>query len=213
MYTVHMKVLVLGANGKVGTHVTHMLLEAGHSVIAFIHGANTLPDHHQLKVVQGDVKQQADVSGALQGCDAVISTLGSWGTSTKDILSKGMEQLIPTMQEQGITRVISLTGSAAMVPSDDWGAAGKLARFFLHLAAPKILEDGEKHIALLMGSNLAWTVIRSPVMNDHGAIAYELNNKLPGALETIHRAAVAKAMVDQLADQTHVRQAPHIHRA
>jgi putative NADH-flavin reductase len=208
-----MKVLVLGANGKVGTQVTKLLLQAGHDVVAFTHGKNLLPKTNRLTVIQGDVKQKADITHALQGCDAVISTLGSWGTPTKDILSKGMEQLIPAMQEQGVNRIVSLTGSAAMVPSDNWSVAGKLARFFLHLIAPKILDDGEQHIALLMASNLEWTVVRSPVMNNWGVAAYTLTNKLPGALETINRAAVAEAMVDQLSDQTHLRQAPHIHRA
>jgi nucleoside-diphosphate-sugar epimerase len=208
-----MHVVVFGANGKVGSLVVAALLKKGYQVTAFIHGHNNLPQNPSLTVVTGDIKNSQDVSKALEGATSVISALGSWGTPTKDILTEGMKTIIPAMRQHGIKRIVSLTGSAAYKPGDHWGVFAKLARRGLMLAAPKILQDGERHIRLLMDSDLAWTVLRSPVMSNSGSDHYILNDKVPGALETINRAAVAQALVNQLSDELYVKLAPHLHRA
>ena len=207
-----MNVVVFGANGKVGSIVVAKLLDAGHGVTAFVYGNSSFQAHPKLTVVSGNVKEAHDVHQALAGADVVISTLGSWGTKTKDILSSGMQTIIPAMQTHGIQRIVSLTGSAAQAPGDTWGPMGKLNHLLLRLVAPKILRDGEQHIQLLHASNLDWTVVRSPVMNESGTERYALTTTLPGLLETINRHAVAQCLVDQLSDTEHVKQAPHLHR-
>lgn len=208
-----MKVIVFGANGRVGSLVVKELLARGHEVTAFVHGNNSFASHPLLHVVSGDVQDPQDVVGALKNVQVVISTLGSWGTPTKDILSKGMQAIVPAMQAQGLTRIVSLTGSAACKPGDNWGFFAKLARQGLKLIAPEILKDGEQHIQTLIDSGLQWTVVRSPVMKDGDSTSYTLNDKVPGALERVNRQAVAKALVDRLSNETFVQQAPHIHQA
>ena len=207
-----MHVVVFGANGKVGSIVVAKLLENGHRVTAFVYGRNSFRAHPKLTMFQGNVKQASDVQQALKGAEAVISTLGSWGTKTKDILATGMQVIIPAMQSQGVSRIVSLTGSAAQAPHDHWGITSKLSRQLLVLVAPKILKDGEDHIQLLNKSTLDWTVVRSPIMNELGNDTYSLTSKLPGLFETINRHAVAQAIIDQLEDDTFICQAPHIHR-
>lgn len=211
-YTAAMKVIVFGANGKVGSIVTQKLLAADHEVVAFIHGQNTLADHPHLRVVQGDIRNTTDVKDALLGVDAAISTLGSWGTKSKDILTVGMHSVIPAMQAQGIQRIVSLTGSGAKAPGDKWGVIGKSGRLLLKVIAPKILADGEDHLSQLAASSLDWTVVRSPVMNNKGTTNYHLNEHIPGPFDTINRHAVAQAMVDQLTSTDFVKKSPHIHR-
>jgi putative NADH-flavin reductase len=212
-YNGPMNVTVFGANGKVGRLVVKALLARGHHVTAFVHRTCSFAESDQLRITRGDIKLNVDVEKALAGADAIISALGSWGTKSKDILSVGMTVMVPIAEEHGPKRIISLTGSAAHVEGDNWGAAAKLARFGLHVVAPKIVEDGEKHLELLRESSLDWTVLRSPVMKDTGGTTYTLNQKVPGLFETIDRHAVAEALVDQLEDTAHVHQAPHLHAA
>lgn len=207
-----MTIIVFGANGKVGSRVVETLLNRGHTVIAFVHSKHAQKERKNLSFYTGDVKNQRDVTTAMKGADAVMSALGSWGTPTKDIVSSGMRTIIPAMQELGIRRIISLTGSGAIAPGDRLGIAGKLAHMLFSLTAHKILEDGEKHIALLAASGLDWTVIRSPIMKNSDDTSYILTDKLPGMLETISRQSVANAMVDQLENTEFTAQAPHIHR-
>ncbi len=148
-----MKIVVFGATGKVGRLVVKELLGHGHHVIAFVYGESSLAETDHLKIFNGNVKNRDDIAKALQGSDAVVSALGSWGTKTKDILSSGMANIVPEMEEQGIKRIVSLTGSSAYVPGDAWGFAGKTMRWLLVSIAPKIIKDAELHIILLANSS------------------------------------------------------------
>lgn len=207
-----MKVVVFGANGKVGSIVTDTLLQAGHEVRAFAHKGATLHEHPNLEIVQGDIYEAPQVAAAIQGMDAVISTLGSWGTPKKDILTVGMRHIIPAMQEHGVNRIISLTGAEARAYDDELSVLHRINHFILGKVAGEILEDGETHLQLLADSESDWTVIRSPIMTNSGKKKYSLSNHRPHAWARINRTAVATALVSQLVDTQYYRQAPYIHR-
>ena len=75
-----MTVLVVGATGSVGRLVVDEALRQGHSVRALVRStakARGLPSEAQ--VVIGDVTKPATLSGAVDGIDAVVFTLGSNG--------------------------------------------------------------------------------------------------------------------------------------
>lgn len=207
-----MKVVVFGASGKVGQKVVAELLSRGHKVRAFIYDNSPFDEHKNIEVVSGNVKDLSSVEQAVKGQDAVISTLGSWGTQTKDILSEGMKNIIPAMKESAVERIVSLTGADARYSKDQVTLIGKLIRPILKMVAPKILSDGEKHIELLENSGLGWTVVRSPVMNERGVTSYRLDNKAALPWQTINRNSVSKAIVDCVEKDLFMRQAPVIFR-
>ena len=82
----------------------------------------------------------------------------------------------------------------------------------LGFIAPKILEDGEKHMELLRQSTTEWTTLRSPVMVDDGPDSYELRYSLAKPWNTIPRDAVAEAMVWLVETNQYVRREPIIYR-
>lgn len=205
-------ITVFGANGRVGRLVVAGLLDRGHTVTAFVHSAGDMKDTDQLRVIQGDIYDAESVGGALAGADAVISALGSWGTPGKDILSKGMANIIPAMQSHGVKRIISLTGAEARTRGDQRSLVHRVAHLAASMFAGKILRDGESHIEQLETSSLDWTVVRSPVMNEKGSTHYLLKMKRPYPWQTIHRQAVADAMVQQLNDSHFSNRSPFITR-
>lgn len=208
-----MQITIFGANGKVGSLVVEMALQKGLHVVAFSHGKSLFTPSDNLRIVQGDVYNAADVSSALSGSDVVVSTLGSWGTPKKDILTKGMQNIIPSMQHSNIKRIISLTGADAYVKGDANNIFQKIVHACINLAAKKILQDGEQHIQLLKNSDLDWTVLRSPVMNTRGDYKkYALISKKTLPWQTIHRKSVAKSLIDQINDTSHIHSSPFIHR-
>ena len=205
-----MNILIFGANGNIGTRVVSRLLKDDHQVTAFVHGESHLSEHDHLKVLTGDVRSASDVSQALQDVDIVISTLGSWGTKSKDILSTGMQVIIPAMEKAGIQRIVSLTGSGVLLPTDSVAWYDRLNPLLLRIVAPKILIDGEKHIQELSKSDLDWTVVRSPVMKNSSSDAYTLSNTPALPWKRASRGSVAHAIVDLALSNDQVKQAPFL---
>lgn len=211
-YDYLMNIAVFGASGNVGKRVTRLLLDQGHTVTALTHRSMNLPAHPALKVVQGDVHNQADVEAALVGADLVISTLGSWGTKQKDILTAAMSNIVPIMESQGITRVVSLTGAGVLLPSDAVAWYDRLNVAMLALVAPKIVHDGENHLKILAASQLDWTVLRSPVMTNQLSHGYKLQSQSPLPWATVPREQVAQAIVDVIESKNYSQSAPFVVR-
>lgn len=208
-----MQITVFGASGRVGRLVVELALDEGISVVAFVHSKNPFVDDKRLTVVKGDISDPEAVKNALKGSQAAISTLGSWGTKDKNVLSEGMRTIIPAMEAVKINRLITVTGSGAIWSGDNPSFIDKSSHLLLGLVAPKILRDGEDHLRQLDASGLDWTSIRSPVMSSKDSVRYRLSTKAPSLIAKIPRRAVAKCLVDQLESADFSRKAPHIHSA
>lgn len=207
-----MQITVFGASGRVGQLVVAIAVSRGHKVVAFVHSHNPFEGVEGVRVVQGDISDKQVVAAALQGSQAVVSTLGSWGTKQKNILEQGMQAILPAMRQAGITRIITVTGSGAHWSADKPKLSATVGRLFIKLIAGKILRDGERHLQLLEASYLDWTSVRSPVMKGAGT-EYVLSHNAPSVLANVSREAVATCLVDQLDDDTYNQRAPYIHRA
>lgn len=206
-----MTITVFGASGKVGRLMVAEALRRGLNVRAFVHSQNPFDDTAGLTVIRGDIYRGDDIAKALDGADAVVSCLGSWGTPRRNVLTAAMRSIIPAMQQLGITRIITLTGSGALAPDKRPSA---LHRLFMRLLAPlpagKVFADGEQHMKLLAASDLAWTTVRSPVMRSGIDPQYELAGSGGAPIPRVNRSAVVAAMLDQLASRDWLRQAPVI---
>jgi len=76
-----MKVLVIGANGRLGKACVTALHEKGAVVIAFVRTKTTFPATLQQKceaVIEGDARDQAQLEAALRdhACDSLIQAAG-----------------------------------------------------------------------------------------------------------------------------------------
>ena len=68
-------ILVTGGAGYVGCVLTPQLLKAGYNVTVYdtyLFGKH-LPDHPNLKLVEGDIRETAKLAEAFKGHDAVLS--------------------------------------------------------------------------------------------------------------------------------------------
>lgn len=208
---VQQQITVFGANGRIGRRIVADLQARNIKVVAAIHSNHSFTESETLSVIRTDIYDTDSVAEAIHGSTIVISALGSWGTKRKDVLTVGMTHIIPAMQQQSIARLISLTGAESRARGDTLGVVHRLMHFALHVMAPKILHDGEKHIELLAASNLDWTVVRSPIMSDKVSIGKgvrTLNRPYPWQL--ISRDYVVSAIVDCAIEGSWSKQAPFI---
>lgn len=134
-----MKISVFGANGKVGSLVVDELLRNNFQVVAFCYGKTSFRPNNNLTVIRGNVYNRQDVDRAIKGSEAVISTLGSWGSKNKDILSEGMKNIVAIMDHYRIKRIVSLTGADAHIEGEYLKTHDKLMRVFIKLFAKKSL--------------------------------------------------------------------------
>ena len=207
-----MHITIFGASGKVGRQVVTGLLAQGHEVTAFVHSHSPFDEHTKLQVVRGDVHDATAVRKAVQGSDVTISTLGSWHTKSKDILASAVANIILAMQGQGTKRLMTLTGAGALWEHDQPSLFDKANHMLLSLIAPNILRDGEEHLRQLTDSGLDWTCLRSPIMTHGRRSSYRLIDSLPAPWATIPRTAVVAALIEQITNIDHLKQAPFIRR-
>ena len=79
-----MKVLVIGATGRVGVRVVAALLTHGHNVVAYVRSSNKLESllppsaFSQVTVAEGDAMDSSSIRRAIldTNCDAVVNAAG-----------------------------------------------------------------------------------------------------------------------------------------
>ena len=133
------KVLVTGADGFIGSHLTEALVKAGHDVRVFVlynsfnswgwldHSDEKIRD--QLDVFAGDVRDPHGVRTAMDGCDtvlhlaALISIPYSYHSPAAyvDTNVKGTLNIVQAAQDLGVKRVVvtstsEVYGTAQFVP-------------------------------------------------------------------------------------------------
>lgn len=141
-----MKVLVTGASGFIGSHVTARLLEQGHEVAAFSrHGMAPQPGVQSL---QGDVVTGEGLAEAMKDIGAVIHLVGiireGRGNATfEKVHVAGTQQVLAAARAAGVARYVHMSALGASADSASGYAATKA-----------------RAEALVKDSGLDWTILR-----------------------------------------------------
>ncbi len=116
-------ILITGGAGYVGSRLVPYLLEKGHNITVFdllIYGADVLPNHANLKVRQGDIRNQALLEEGIQGHDVVIhlaciSNDPSFDLNPdlgRSINYDAFEPMVQIAKRQGVKRFIYASSSS-----------------------------------------------------------------------------------------------------
>lgn len=150
-----MNILLLGATGRVGSHILELALNE-HHVTALVRDADKVQmSNKNLTVIEGNVLNKTHIQNVTSGMDLVISTLGTDGTTT---LSDGMPSIIKAMEDEGIKRIITI-GTAGIL--DSRTEPGKL-RYQSNESKRKTTRAAKEHhkvYELLESSRLDWTIV------------------------------------------------------
>src|SRR5713226_5182939 len=109
-----MKIAVFGSNGPTGRLLTQLTLDENHEVVAFTRHPDAFPiEHRRIEVAAGDVYDAAAVAAAIDGTDAVLSTLGvPYAKTPITVYSQGVANIIAGMHAAGIKRFACVSSSA-----------------------------------------------------------------------------------------------------
>jgi len=195
-----MNLAVLGATGRTGTLVVERALAAGHTVTALVRSPEKLTiGNPNLRVVTGQVTDTSAVSRALEGADAVISTLGGKGS----LIADSTAVIVAAARQTGVSRVVVLSTFA--VERDRLDGIGRL---LTSLAIGPLIKDKSVGENLLRQSDLDWTIAYASALTDGPASGSveELPETAKRRLsEKISRADVAAWMVQAATGVQHSR--------
>ncbi|MEO6549108.1 MAG: SDR family oxidoreductase [Ferruginibacter sp.] len=160
-----MKIIIFGATGMVGRQLVKQGLFKGHEIKAFGRNVFTegLPEHASLELVQGALFDEGQVYKAIQGCDAVLSSLGGDISGADVTRSLGMKNIVAQMQKAGVNRIVAVGGMGSLNADDG----------LLIMDTPqyptKFLPVSKEHLkalGFLKASTLDWTVVCPPDIID-----------------------------------------------
>lgn len=116
-----MRYMVTGANGFVGSHLTQLLLEKGHTVHALVrnHANNTGIRHERFIQFTGDICHPTSILPAVEGCDGIFHTAAYAKPWAKDpavyyrVNVEGTQHVLDAAKQVGIQKVVC-TSSAGV---------------------------------------------------------------------------------------------------
>jgi uncharacterized protein YbjT (DUF2867 family) len=195
-----MNLLVLGATGRTGSLVVEQALAAGHTVTALVRSPEKLTTvNSKLRVVTGQATDTAAVSRALEGADAVISTLGGKGS----VIADSTQAIVAAAREAGVNRVVVL--SSWLVERDRMDA---VTRLLTGIAMGPVIKDQNAGEQMLRRSDLEWTIVYASMLSDgpaKGSVVVLPDGSKRRMSEKISRADVAAWMLQTATGVQHSR--------
>ena len=207
-----MRVLILGASGATGHEVVRQALAQGLNVTAFVRDPARLELYAPtLRVFQGDVGDYAAVAGAVEGQDAVISTLGvSRPLHPDPVVIEGVRHVLRAMEERSVSRLVYMSFIGVQ---ESRVAAGPMIRYVAKFPLRHEIADHEAKEALIRGSQCDWTIVRAPKLsNGQPTGRYRDGDDITAHsfFPVLPRADVAGFLLRQLRDSTYVGRAPRV---
>jgi uncharacterized protein YbjT (DUF2867 family) len=195
-----MNLLVLGATGRTGRLVVDQAVAAGHKVTAVVRSPEKLTSgSSNLRVVAGDATDGSALARALEGADAVISTLGGTGS----VIADSTRAIVDAAHNAGVSRVVVL--SSWLVERDRMDA---VTRLLTGVAMGPMIKDKSAGEQELRRSDLEWTIVYASNLTDGpalGSVAVLPEGAKRRMSQKISRADVAAWMVQAAASDQYKR--------
>lgn len=204
-----MKIAVFGATGGTGREVVEQALNQGHHVTALVRDPSRLPiSHPNLTVIQGNVLDAESVAGTLAGADVAVISLGNTANNPDYVVSQGTAVILDAMPAQDVPRVIVVTSLGV---GDSLKQVPFAFRMLMQTVLKKSMEDKERQEKLVMASDRDWIIVRPGGLTDGPATgSYQAGLSPKISAGQVSRADVAAFVLQQLSDDTYLRQTPAI---
>jgi len=184
----HLRIAVVGAQGRTGRLIVDAAERAGHSVVGITRR-------------EADATDPAALRPFVEQADVVISAVGASKRSPDGILEQSTRALL----DAGAERLVTISASGPYTDGDGFVLARVVKPvLWLFLGGP--WRDMRASDALLQQSDAAWTSMRPPQLTDHAAKGYrQARGRNVSRGIRITRADLAAATIEALTDPASVR--------
>jgi putative NADH-flavin reductase len=111
-----MKLVIIGANGKIGSRITEEALNRGHSITGIVRNPDSGIKNEEVKWVKTDALDTNALASVLKGHDAVISAFGiDWHKpETFHLFSDIAQSVINAAKKAAVKRFINVGGAGSL---------------------------------------------------------------------------------------------------
>ncbi len=157
------RILVIGASRGIGRETCAAALKAGYRVRGFARGIEDRAfRHHAFEAVAGDALDFHDMTRALEGCDAVVQSLGIRADPATllapvSLFSQATRVMLQAMAHAGTPRLVAVTGYGV---GDSRRALALPERVLFETVMGRVAADKERQESLIRASDTHWTILR-----------------------------------------------------
>ncbi|MCD8510984.1 MAG: NAD(P)H-binding protein [Bacillus sp. (in: Bacteria)] len=171
-----MKIVILGASGRVGAELVRLGLKGGDEITAFVRNKDSFAhvNHPNLTVFEGNALNPEAVYKSIQNQNMVISALS---TDKNQVLSKSIPLIIEGMEAAGVNRIITI-GTAGILNARSNPSIYRYQSGESRKKRTTATEDHAKVYESLKKTNLDWTIFcptYMPAGPATNSIRYELD--------------------------------------
>lgn len=206
------KIAVIGGTGKAGKYLVNQLIQRGFHLKLLLRNPEKFSIKNPLiEVIKGDVKDYDTVLSLIDNSQAVISALGlGQPVSETSIFSKATSNILQAMQVSDIQRYIVITGINVNTPFDKKSLKTQFATDWMYANYPNSTADKQKEYEILSASNIDWTLVRLPLIEQTNEIC-DIQICLEDCVgDKISATNLAIFLIEQLTDNQYVKQSPFI---
>mmetsp|Transcript_2503 Transcript_2503/g.3762 ORF Transcript_2503/g.3762 Transcript_2503/m.3762 type:complete len:272 (+) Transcript_2503:81-896(+) len=194
------KVFVAGGSKGVGRCVVDKLVAGGAEVVALVRSDEAVAELSAIEgvtAIKGDAFDYKAVEGAIDGCNAAITTLGGLADDEKRVDYAGNNNVIEAAGILGCVRVILVTSvgcgnSKNAVPPPVYDT----------LKDALVAKTKAENILIKYYTNMNWTIIRPGGLITESMTGKAIVSEDTNAIGSIHREDVAALAVKCLSDAT-----------
>jgi dihydroflavonol-4-reductase len=191
------RVLVTGARGFLGAHVSQRLLQSGARVRALVRPGQTAPhlESEGVELAEGDLLDEPSLRRACRGADALIhcaARTGYWSRQNqlqRATIVEGTAALLRAVQGSGVGRIVHVSSIATVGASANAGVLDE--QHVWNARALRINYVTSKHEAEHRALAAAWAGMDLVVVNPCALIGPRLDGKPGSAL--VRRSASGNA--------------------
>ncbi|MEO6229514.1 MAG: NAD(P)H-binding protein [Ferruginibacter sp.] len=204
------RLAVLGGGGRTGKYIVTQLLSQGYRVKLLLRN----PENFQLNspfidILKGDAIDTETIHSLIEGCQAVISTVGQRKDESL-VASQATINILKAMAEYGIQRYVLVVGINVDTPFDRKGTETHTATEWMKMNFPVIQADRQKTYSILSTSDVNWTLVRVPFIEFTESRGDTIVSLEDCCGNKISAADIATFVIGQLSDDTYIKKSPFI---